>query len=198
MRERDTHTYRLYLRRDRIRSGAHGASPTLACTPGAERTTPKAMQQFHLQFVWLWVGGWWVVIRVIGWPKQTPSVEMCVWVCVCVFECGAIPTPTQRQQLLMVYRRYIFIRMLIAFTTQLRVLLHHFRHTSCSGEPRESRQDYCCARRLNRMFPRRSKTSRLAKPHDTHRTKRERGEEAAPKDQKPRRCTACSPRCLHI
>lgn len=37
------------LRRDRMRSGAHVASATLACTPGAERTTPKAMQQFHLQ-----------------------------------------------------------------------------------------------------------------------------------------------------
>jgi len=37
------------LRRDRMRAGAHDASATLARTPRAERTTPKAMQQFHLQ-----------------------------------------------------------------------------------------------------------------------------------------------------
>lgn len=32
-----------------MRAGAHDAAATLACTPRAERTTPKAMQQFHLQ-----------------------------------------------------------------------------------------------------------------------------------------------------
>lgn len=46
-----------HLRRARMTSGAHGASATLACTPGAERTTPKAMQQFHLRFVYMWWAG---------------------------------------------------------------------------------------------------------------------------------------------
>lgn len=39
------------LRRDLISTGAHEASATLACTPLADRTTPRAMQQFHLWFV---------------------------------------------------------------------------------------------------------------------------------------------------
>lgn len=41
-----------------MRFEAHVASAILACTPGAERTIPTAMQQFHLQYcAWVRVEG---------------------------------------------------------------------------------------------------------------------------------------------
>lgn len=85
-------------------SGAHGASATLACTPGAERTTPKAMQQFHLRFVYVW---WAVVgssggLNTLHYKIKVASVECKMHVVCSSVVLVRFPPPSEGQQLRMV------------------------------------------------------------------------------------------------
>lgn len=47
-----------YRPRDRMSTGAHWALAALACTPLADRMTPRAMQQFHLRYMGVYNNRW--------------------------------------------------------------------------------------------------------------------------------------------